>query len=261
MTLGPRLKELREAAGLSQTKLAEVAGVSRNAVSQWEAGTTQPSTKRLSLISRALKVPIDQMMSPSSAVRSQLIEVATRLFDRLGFEDTSNAVICATADITEAELNTLYPVREVLLYEVLEAYTERTLSELRRTPPKYGSVSARLKYVLRTLAAQDLGHLKLATELHAQTWRWSEARERAYTRQMSEFHDTIIALFEEAVTTRQIRPGHFRAASGLLHAAYVAALRRALFERMDADKLIGHIEPQLAMILTGFGFAEDDTAT
>ena len=56
MSLGKRLRELRVRAGLSQTALAKLTGVSRNAVSQWEADATQPSTKRLTRLARALNL-------------------------------------------------------------------------------------------------------------------------------------------------------------------------------------------------------------
>ena len=75
MTTGQRLRELREAAGLSQARLAKLTGVSRNAVSQWEAGTTQPTANRLTLISRSLNVPIDDIMIPSTKVRERILEI------------------------------------------------------------------------------------------------------------------------------------------------------------------------------------------
>ena len=37
-----RLKQLREDAGLSQYKLAEILGISQSAVGNWEAGTKEP---------------------------------------------------------------------------------------------------------------------------------------------------------------------------------------------------------------------------
>ena len=47
MTLGERIKSCRQKAGLSQEKLAELAGVSRQAVTKWEAGQSAPSTENL----------------------------------------------------------------------------------------------------------------------------------------------------------------------------------------------------------------------
>src|SRR2546429_576058 len=40
---GPRLRELREQAGLTQEQLAERAGVKRDAVARWERNNREPS--------------------------------------------------------------------------------------------------------------------------------------------------------------------------------------------------------------------------
>ena len=42
MELYEKLYELRRASGMSQEELAEKLGVSRQAVSKWESGATQP---------------------------------------------------------------------------------------------------------------------------------------------------------------------------------------------------------------------------
>ena len=49
-----RIKELREAAGLSLAELGALVGVSRQAVNQWEAGTTWPSSQILPQLAAAL---------------------------------------------------------------------------------------------------------------------------------------------------------------------------------------------------------------
>lgn len=45
MKLEEKLISLRKANGLSQLKLAEKMGVSRQAISKWEAGASKPSTE------------------------------------------------------------------------------------------------------------------------------------------------------------------------------------------------------------------------
>ena len=47
MTLGERLKMYRTQKGLSQEKIAEMLGVSRQAVTKWELGQTTPSSDNL----------------------------------------------------------------------------------------------------------------------------------------------------------------------------------------------------------------------
>lgn len=48
MELYEKLYELRRASGMSQEELAEKLGVSRQAVSKWESGATQPRGKAAS---------------------------------------------------------------------------------------------------------------------------------------------------------------------------------------------------------------------
>ncbi len=254
MTLGRRLRELREAAGLSQAQLAKLTGISRNAVSQWEADATQPSTKRLILLAQSLKVPLDRLMAPSTEVRERLVNDAMRLFERLGFEETSKSMICATADISEAEFDQLFASKEDLLYEVATALKERTFADVRRIPPKYGSLAARLKYLLHMYYVHDVAHLKLTAALQAYSWRWSDARERDHTRHLSEYHATVLSLFDEAQAQGQIKQGNYRAASSLILAAYIGALRKAVYEPYDADKLVASLEPQIALLLDGLNY-------
>jgi len=45
--IGTRIKAARRARGLSQGKLADKLGISRSAVSQWEAGDTTPSSENV----------------------------------------------------------------------------------------------------------------------------------------------------------------------------------------------------------------------
>ena len=46
-TLGERIRAARQAAGLSQEKLAERLGLTRQAVTKWETGQSAPSTENL----------------------------------------------------------------------------------------------------------------------------------------------------------------------------------------------------------------------
>ena len=47
MTYGQRIKQGREQAGLTQEALAEAVGVSRQAVSKWEADRARPTADKL----------------------------------------------------------------------------------------------------------------------------------------------------------------------------------------------------------------------
>lgn len=56
------LRELREKKGLTQEQLAERVIVTRQAVSRWETGETQPNTDTLKLLSKELDVSINTLL-------------------------------------------------------------------------------------------------------------------------------------------------------------------------------------------------------
>lgn len=57
MSLGVRIKEAREAAGLSQQALGDKLEVSRSAVAQWESGANAPTMDKVQAIAIALNRP------------------------------------------------------------------------------------------------------------------------------------------------------------------------------------------------------------
>lgn len=59
---GMRLKELRDDRGLTQEKLAKLAGVSRAYLSRLEMGRHDPPLSRLRLLAKALKVKVSELV-------------------------------------------------------------------------------------------------------------------------------------------------------------------------------------------------------
>ena len=69
MTVQDTIKNLREKHGLSQDQLAERVMVTRQAVSRWETGETQPNTETLKLLSKEFDVSINTLLgSPRQLV-------------------------------------------------------------------------------------------------------------------------------------------------------------------------------------------------
>lgn len=61
------IAQLRTKNGMSQAELAEKVFVTRQAVSRWETGETQPNTETLKLLSRLFDVSINTLFgSPVS---------------------------------------------------------------------------------------------------------------------------------------------------------------------------------------------------
>ena len=62
MTFGQKLQTLRKEKGISQEKLADRLGVSRQAVSKWELDATLPETENIIKIRNIFNVSFDYLM-------------------------------------------------------------------------------------------------------------------------------------------------------------------------------------------------------
>lgn len=63
MTLGERIRMQRQRAGLSQEKLAELTGVSRQAVAKWEADRSAPGTANLFRLAEIFGTTVDLLLA------------------------------------------------------------------------------------------------------------------------------------------------------------------------------------------------------
>ena len=96
-TLGKKICRHRKAKGYSQEELAELVGVSRQAISKWEADLTRPSFDNLQALCVALKVKMDFFMDEWSRVPES---------ENKGEAHAKNAVAAAavTESVTVAEV-------------------------------------------------------------------------------------------------------------------------------------------------------------
>lgn len=62
MSLGTNIQQLRKAAGLSQEQLADLIGVSRQAVSKWETDQSTPDVDKLLLLCDTFHVSTDELL-------------------------------------------------------------------------------------------------------------------------------------------------------------------------------------------------------
>ena len=61
MDFGKKLSELRRQNGISQEKLAEMVGVSRQAVTKWESGKSNPDTENLIRLAEIFGISLDEL--------------------------------------------------------------------------------------------------------------------------------------------------------------------------------------------------------
>lgn len=96
MTLEEQIKHYRKQAGLSQEKMAEKIGVSRQAITKWENGTGTPDIANLMAIADLFQISVDELLSNENQRKSSLI--------------TSMKVV----------LNTILMVRRILISSLVE---------------------------------------------------------------------------------------------------------------------------------------------
>ncbi len=74
MTMENKIKALRQKAGMTQEKVAERMGVSRQAVAKWEAGESAPSTRNLLKLAEIFDTTADVLMNCQAPSKEQPYE-------------------------------------------------------------------------------------------------------------------------------------------------------------------------------------------
>ncbi|MBQ2921625.1 MAG: helix-turn-helix transcriptional regulator [Tyzzerella sp.] len=74
MALGERIKECRQNAGLSQEKVAELVGVSRQAVTKWEVNQSAPNTENLFKLAEIFGTTVDMLLDSNDSNKQSSAE-------------------------------------------------------------------------------------------------------------------------------------------------------------------------------------------
>ncbi len=73
MTLSKRIREQRKRCNLSQEKVAELVGVSRQAVAKWETGQSAPSTENLFKLAEIFGTTVDLLLPIEKKEKKMII--------------------------------------------------------------------------------------------------------------------------------------------------------------------------------------------
>lgn len=69
MNIAKRISEIRKQSGISQEKLAELVGVSRQAVTKWESGKANPDTENLLRLAEIFGVSVDELCREDPSIK------------------------------------------------------------------------------------------------------------------------------------------------------------------------------------------------
>lgn len=84
MSISQNIKQKRTERKLSQEYIAEQLGVSRQAVSKWETGQSEPTAKNLVELAQLFGVTVSELVEPKKILSSELPD--KKMNWRLGFE-------------------------------------------------------------------------------------------------------------------------------------------------------------------------------
>ena len=100
MSFGENLQTVRKKNQLSQEKLAEMLGVSRQAVSKWELGEGYPEVEKLLILSKKLNISLDSLMGGEN------ISIASengKPSDMIRIVSPNEGVIISTSKVTRSQ--------------------------------------------------------------------------------------------------------------------------------------------------------------
>lgn len=71
MSFGENLKAVRKQRNITQEELAEMLGVSRQAISKWESDNGYPEVEKLLLLSKTLNISLDYLMNDFEEIKEK----------------------------------------------------------------------------------------------------------------------------------------------------------------------------------------------
>ncbi len=100
MSFGENLQTIRKRNQLSQEGLAEMLGVSRQAVSKWELGEGYPEVDKLLILSKKLNVSLDSLLGGECA---PIAAENGKHSDRIRIVSPHEGVIVSTSKVTRSQ--------------------------------------------------------------------------------------------------------------------------------------------------------------
>lgn len=100
MSFRENLKNVRKQRGITQEELAEILGVSRQAISKWESDNGYPETEKLLLLSKTLNTSLDYLMNDALEMQKKeqaeekSVVIAPSGKIAITMHDKQNVIVC-----------------------------------------------------------------------------------------------------------------------------------------------------------------------
>lgn len=130
MALGENIAVLRKKRGLTQEKLAEIFEVSRQSVTKWESGESEPSIDKLVKLSKYFGISIDEL------IQGFCLENNTNKYDEETLEFIENIIGQLNNDILFDMQNCKYNKNRILI-GLIDIVKNKYVDESGKTLEKY----------------------------------------------------------------------------------------------------------------------------
>lgn len=103
-TPGERIQAARKQSGISQDKLAEITGVTRQTVTNWETGRTEPPLRTLVIIAKECGVTIDWIATgelPEMAEGVSIDEAALLRYYRRASDKIKPEILATVEEVSD----------------------------------------------------------------------------------------------------------------------------------------------------------------
>lgn len=133
--IGRKIAELRKARNMTQFELADALGISFQAVSNWERGTSMPDISKLPELAEIFEVTIDEILGKKNPIIGQLVH-----------DETIDPHTATSAEIEEAAMiakpRQLEKIVEDNFDSLIDAVPSATVSELENKTTEANSTAS-----------------------------------------------------------------------------------------------------------------------
>ena len=160
--IGKRISELRRSKDITQTALADMMGISFQAVSNWERGESMPDISKLGDLSRIFGVSIDEILcNPRAAKIVEEISAGEKPDDMTAEELAETAPIMTPAQAQENIEENLDKITLAQLAELAPFVSSKSLAVIAHKCVDNGCSIAEIAAVAPFMDEDDLGRLAL----------------------------------------------------------------------------------------------------
>lgn len=161
-----RLQQLRKAKGLSQEELAQILGLSRQAISKWERAETSPDTDNLICLARLYNISIDKLLDTSESTEEIKERIAQERIDEIKREKEDFNNYSDDKNNDAEFINAEYKEEDATIIADEEIFFSKEQEESKETKDKIVNTMYSSAFVLGAVT------WIIISEIDAHSWQW-----------------------------------------------------------------------------------------